>query len=77
MTSEQKKFLDKRVEGSKLTQQDYLINKIFDSIEGLDSRRRTIVQLLPDYYKKVNQIGDIEIKKALTDFGGNLWRVLK
>ena len=51
--------------------------KALDRETGPGMRAREIMQLMPEFYQQVSQVGDAELRRQLMDIGGAICRCLK
>ncbi len=61
----------------KLSLQEYSRMKVLDSQDGLDSVSRKIGSMMPDYYNKVKEIPDPDLKTYFERTGHKIWQLLE
>lgn len=74
---EDHQYLSEQAKQWKISTRSYVKMKALDRETGPGMRAREIMQLMPEFYQQVSQVGDAELRRQLMDIGGAICRCLK
>lgn len=73
----EKEYIVERANAQKISMNKFLKTKILDANKGVNELRDDISKRMPEYYDLLQQVEDKRVKKALMEWGGQLWQSLK
>ena len=77
LREKEKEYLVKRANDQKISMNKLLKTMILDTDKGINELKDEISRRMPEYYDLLQQVEDKRVKRALMEWGGQLWQSLK
>lgn len=77
LTQDQYDYIVTQANDMKYSLRAYATLKTLDDNNGTETLKRQIMQIMPKFYNKLLELEDQPVRKALTEMGEQICRILK